>query len=252
MILADLDPEQRILEVGAGLCLTALFLKQQAFKITALEPALGGFGIFEHLRDVLLAHFSDLSLELLPLPAAELNPGRHGTFDLIFSNYVIEHIPDWRTAISSMASLLAHDGRMIHSAPNYTIPYEPHYGTPVFRHIPNLSRRLFLPNDADLGIWQSLNFITARQIRKFCRDNTLHCRFREALLYHAFMRIEEDPLFKQRHQGLAAKLGSLLIATGIVKLLRYIPATLATPMIVEIGRADAKAAVQTASRNGNF
>jgi len=238
LILADLDIEHRMLEVGAGLCLTSLFLKQEGFSIMALEPAIGGFGIFECVKNAILKHFAHLKLEVITEPAQQLNPDQHGYFDLIFSNYVIEHIPDWQLALKKMASVLTHEGKMLHSCPNYTIPYEPHYGTLVFRHFRNLSKRFLLPKNCDLGIWHSLNFITGREIKSFCKTTGLDCTFKKELLYLAFKRMHDDPIFKQRHQGLAASLASLMDASGLIRLLKYVPPVWATPLIVKIRTDD--------------
>ncbi len=246
LILADLDAKHRLLEVGAGLCLTSLFLKQQGFSITALEPALGGFGIFDHVKNAILEHFSHLKLTVMTEPAEQLNPSQHGQFDLIFSNYVIEHIPEWRLALKKMALVLTPEGKMLHSCPNYSIPYEPHYGTLVFRHFPIFSQRFFLPKDCDLGIWHSLNFITLREIRSFCISEELSYTFKKQLLYLAFKRVGDDPIFEQRHKGFAASVASLLLATGLIKLLKYIPPACATPLIVEITN---NPAVATSSRD---
>ncbi|MDX8403665.1 MAG: methyltransferase domain-containing protein [Mariprofundaceae bacterium] len=239
LILADLDVEHRMLEVGAGLCLTSLFLKQEGYPIVALEPALGGFGVFDSVKNAILKHFEYLQLEVMSVPAEQLNPDEHGMFDLVFSNYVIEHIPEWRLALEKMASVLTPEGKMLHSFPNYTIPYEPHYGVPVFRHFRIFSQRVFLPKGCDLDIWHSLNFITCREIRSFCKTNNLNCTFKKSLLYLAFKRIGEDPIFKQRHQGFAATLNSWLMRTGLIKLLKSIPPTYATPAIIEIRNSDA-------------
>ena len=238
LIIEDLDIDKALLEVGAGLCFTSLFLKSEGYHITALEPALGGFGIFEQLKDVILKQHDQLELQVITEPAQHLNVNQHGQFDLIFSNYVMEHIPTWQDALSAMAAVLSEQGKMIHSCPNYSIPYEPHYGTPVFRYFPNLSRRLFVSKSADLDIWHSLNFITCRQIKQYCRHQHLHYHFQESLLYKALKRIDDDPLFKQRHQGLIANLATFIIRSGLGNIIKYIPATMATPMIVEISKKD--------------
>ncbi|NWF39430.1 class I SAM-dependent methyltransferase [Mariprofundus sp. NF] len=229
-----------ILEVGAGLCLLSLFLKQQDYPITALEPAIGGYGIFEQTRDAILDHFSTLQLDLLTIPAQQLSENEHGNFDLIFSNNVMEHIPEWSVAIAAMANVLTSDGKMRHACPNYTVPYEPHYGTPVFRHFRNLSERLFLNRDADLEIWHSLNFITCGQIRCFCRNQDLICAFDKGLLYKAFQRIHDDPVFQKRHQGLISFIANLVVKSPFRQLVSSIPASLSTPMIFEIHRAGIK------------
>jgi len=234
-LIADhLEQAERILEVGAGLCLLSLFLKHEGYHIIALEPALGGYGIFEQTKDSVLDHFSILQLEVLTETAQQLNTSKHGSFDLIFSNNVIEHIPDWKSALTAMASVLSSEGRMLHSCPNYTIPYEPHYGVPVFRHFRKLSQRIFLPKIADTDIWNSLNFITCHNIKKLCKQKGLSCHFKQGLLYEAFRRIHNDPVFKERHEGFIVHMASLMMQSPFRQLIRNIPACLSTPMIFEI------------------
>jgi len=238
LIENHLDTDSRILEIGAGLCLLSLFLKKEGYLIVALEPAMGGFGLFETAKQVILDHFSDIPLQVLTCRAEELSLKEHGSYDLIFSNNVMEHIPDWKGSMQAMQRVLSATGKMRHACPNYTVPYEPHYGIPVFRHFPRISRRLFLPAAANRDIWDSLNFITCRQIRCFCKDNHLACDFEKELLYRAFMRILDDPVFKERHQGFIASLAAVLIKSPLRHLIRRIPATFATPMIFTISKGN--------------
>jgi len=234
MIRQHISTQQRILEVGAGLCLLSLFLKREGYNIVALEPALGGHELFEQARRAILAHYSHIPLRMLDCPAERLDAAVHGRFDVIFSNNVIEHIPDWQAALDAMSGVLDEHGYMLHSCPNYNVPYEPHYGVPVLHRVPNLSRRWFLASDADQGIWNSLNFITYYQLQSYCRAHGLCCSFEKGLLYKAVKRIDEDPLFRERHRGVVATVAWLLLRTGLARLLGSIPAALATPMVVRI------------------
>ncbi|ATX82053.1 Methyltransferase domain-containing protein [Mariprofundus ferrinatatus] len=237
LVIDKLDPEKRMLEVGAGLCLLSLFLTQQGFRIVALEPALGGFGLFERLKAAILSELSHIDLTVLDKPAQNLNAKEDGPFDLIFSNNVIEHIPDWHDAMESMVEVLKPSGLMIHACPNYSIPYEPHYGVPVFRHFPSFSRKLFLPSGSDPEIWDSLNFITCNEIRNYCNKNNLSYLFRKELLFNAIKRIDEDTAFRERHKGLVATVASLIIRSGMGALIKRIPPALSTPLIVEIRKS---------------
>jgi len=240
LIAQHIEKEHKLLEVGAGLCFTSLFLKSEGYTITALEPAIGGFGMFETLKDTILHHHHAIELDVITDPAQDLDVHSHGEFDLIFSNNVMEHIPQWQDALSSMASVLSKQGNMVHACANYSIPYEPHYGTPILRYCPDLSRRLFIPKDADLDIWHSLNFITCSQIKRYCNKQSLQVYFRKELLYQALRRIDEDPLFKQRHQGIVATIASFIMRSGFGKVLKYIPPCMATPMTFEISRQHRK------------
>jgi len=240
LVAERLTSAERILEVGAGLCLLSIFLKQQGYQVIALEPALGGYGIFEQTKDAILEHFSALELEVLTVPAQQLSKLDHGSFDLIFSNNVIEHIPQWQSALTAMMGVLSKQGIQLHSCPNYSIPYEPHYGVPVFRHFRKLSQKLFLSDSDDSDIWHSLNFITCRQIKTFCRQQQLACHFQPELLYQAFRRIDHDPVFKERHQGSIAFVANIMMKTPFKQIIRRIPACLSTPMIFEIRQIQAK------------
>jgi len=239
LILEYLDSDKRLLEVGAGLCLLSLFLNREGYQITALEPAMGGFGLFEQLKKSLLDHHTDIDLTVLDKPAQSLNPESDGYFDLIYSNNVIEHIPVWPDAMSAMATVLHSDGTMIHSCPNYTVPYEPHYGVPVFRHFPGLSRSLFLPSDANPEIWESLNFICCRDIKNYCKKKMLSAEFKDELLYVSLKRIDDDPVFKERHKGMVTTTASFIMKSGLGALIRRIPASLSTPMIMKISHQKA-------------
>ena len=236
LIMDHLKSGLQLLEVGAGLCFTSLFLKSEGYRITALEPAIGGFGMFEQLKNAILKHHAALQLEVITVPAQQLNRKQYGQFDLIFSNNVIEHIPDWQAALAAMTSVLSGQGSMVHACPNYSVPYEPHYGIPVFRRLPELSRLLFLSSQCDAEIWDSLNFITCKNIRNYCNSYKLTYYFKRELLYNALKRIDDDPLFKERHQGFIAGIATFIMRSGLGELIRRIPPAMATPMIVEISK----------------
>lgn len=234
LIINQLHLQNRILEVGAGLCLLSLFLRESGFQVSALEPALGGFGLFEQLKKEILNHYSQIELGVIDKPAQDLKPQSDGTFDLIFSNNVIEHIPDWQDALTAMTTVLSEKGVMIHACPNYTIPYEPHYGIPVFRRFPEISRKLFLSSESNSEIWESLNFITCKEIMSYCSNRGLSFCFRKELLYNAIKRIHNDELFRERHPGLVSKSASFIMMSGLGSIIRKLPPSLSTPLIVEI------------------
>lgn len=236
LVAAHLRPGLRLLEVGAGLCLFSVFLRREGFNITALEPAMGGYSLFDTLRRLILELHPDVELPMLTCPAGDLNAGQYGCFDLVFSNNVVEHIPDWQGALRAMACVLSPDACMLHACPNYSVPYEPHYGVAVLRRLPALSRSLFLPRDADAEIWDSLNFICHRQVRSFARSEGFDVCFERGLIYKALARMQSDPMFRERHRGLISRVADLLAKTGLLKLLQYLPSAMSTPMIFTMRR----------------
>jgi len=238
VVEAHLRTEGRMLEVGAGLCLFSLFLRREGYEITALEPAMGGYSLFDTLRSLIIELHPDVMLPMLTCPAGELNATQHGSFDLVFSNNVIEHIPDWQAAFLSMMGMLGEGGYMLHACPNYSLPYEPHYGVPVLRRFPSLSKRLFLSENADGEIWDSLNFISHRQVRRFAVQHDFTVVFTRGLIYQALARVQSDPLFRQRHKGFVASVADFLASTGMLKLLRYLPPAMSTPMVFVMQRRE--------------
>lgn len=233
LIDEHLIPGMQILEVGAGLCLLSLFLKREGYHITALEPALGGYGLFEQTKDAIRKYFSEIDLHVLDCPAQALQADIHGRYQLVYSNNVLEHIPAWQEALSAMANVLTEDGIMLHACPNYSFPYEPHYSVPVLRRLPTLTRSL-LASDQNLEIWDSLNFIAAHQVKAFATSQGLHYQLVPGLLYRAFARFEHDPLFAERHGRMLGLLAKGIIRSGLGALIKKIPANMVTPMIIEI------------------
>jgi len=228
-----LNSEIRILEVGAGICLFSIFLKSENYDVVALEPALGGFSNFEKIKNAVLACYSHIELDVLRISAQDLALQKCGEFDLIFSNNVIEHISDLPSTFSAMTSVLSKNGLMVHACPNYVIPYEPHFGIPVFKLWPGLSRRLFSKKiEPKVDLWDSLNFISYFNVKVLATDNHLHVKFVQGVLYDSLLRLETDKSFRERHRNkLILSLFSLLKCLRIVQMVQYVPPFLSTPMI---------------------
>ncbi len=229
---------RRILEVGAGLGLLSILLKRSGCAITALEPGANGFDANAKLGAAVLKWLHAEDLPVLGVEADQIDPALNGSFDVIFSINVLEHIPDLSGAIAAMTKALAPGGVMVHLCPNYAIPYEPHFGLLLVPGAPRATARL-LPHLVGNAVWASLNFVTASQVRGFGRRSGLTTTFRKGMTYEAFMRLDQDDAFGARHPGLVSRLHRAMKAMGVLRLLRHIPATWATPMVFEYRRQDA-------------
>lgn len=222
----------RMLEVGAGLCVLCFFLKKEGFDIIALEPAAAGFDFFSVFQKVMVDHFREIDLPILRYPAEELQVKRVGRFDLIFSFNVIEHISEPFSTLLILVSMLNRQGRMVHSCPNYLVPYEPHFGVPVLKVWPGLSRFIFRKRIVGReALWESLNFITYFEVSRFAKQNKLSVSFSKGLLYDALVRIDNDPLFRKRQDSIFVITFLFLIRfLGGPTLLKKLPPSCATPM----------------------
>ena len=217
-LLATLQPTSRtrILEVGAGAALVTAFLHRQGADVLAIEP--GGFGPAAAIRAQLVAPVE-------PIAADQLDPARHGRFDLIFSVNVLEHMRPLGPNLDGMASVLAPGGRMLHTCPNYRVPYEPHFRIPLVPVRPALTRHLARRAGRD-PVWQTLNWITAGDVRRFARRHELDVRFWPGQALAALDRLADDPAFAERQRGLVR----VLAHSGAARLLARLPPAWQTPI----------------------
>ena len=227
---------KRILEVGAGIGVLSIILAKDGHNITALEPGANGFDVNAQVGAAVREWLAAEDLPLLDIEVDRLEPAKYGKFDLIFSVNVLEHIPDLSAAISAMESVLAPNGVMVHLCPNYTVPYEPHFGIPLVPFAPRVTGGLVPGIDRD-PVWPSINFITYGEVERLAARFGLLVTFRRGLMYDAFVRLDTDQEFGARHKGVVRRIYRLLKATRILGLLRHIPPALATPMIFECRRA---------------
>lgn len=227
LVRPRLRPGMRVLEVGAGMGLLSAYLASTGVDVVALEPGLGGFGVNAALARA--ADFRDL--RRLEIPAGRLDGME---FDLVYSINVLEHIPDLPAALRGMARVLAADGLMVHTCPNYLVPFEPHFGIVLVPGMPRLTAAL-RPRLRTSELWQSLNFVTLPRLRRMAAAEGLDVRFEEGLLRRAFERLETDEAFRERQGGgLVGMAYRMLKATGTFPLLGALPAVLATPMVFEL------------------
>lgn len=218
----------RVIEIGAGLGLASAYLSSCGFDVVALEPA--GIGFDEHAsvaRNV--AELLGSSHDVLEFGAESLRPEDQGRFGLIFSNNVLEHVESPVMALRALSSVLADDGVMIHSCPNYAIPFEPHFGLPLVPFRPFSTARLLPGRIRSSDVWRSLNFVTAREVREAARELGLQVHFRPGTFAASLERLDTDPEFRRRHRAIG-RVAGLLRRTGVLRMMRRLPATWSTPM----------------------
>lgn len=234
----------RILEVGSGICVLTRFLTDQGYDIVGIEPAASGFGYMHVIGGAILALDAPARTpQWLPIGAEALDAGKHGTFDLIFSTNVMEHIGDLDGAFRGMACVLKADGRMVHHCPNYFLPYEPHFGIPLIPLVPGLTRFLFPKTLTRYpGLWQELNFITAGRVKRLSRRFGLKASFDRGVLGKILRRFEDDGVFRDRQGGLAGLVSKVIGALGLMGLADKVPGEFLSPMVMRITHAPRAAA----------
>jgi SAM-dependent methyltransferase len=121
---------KKLLEIGCGFGISlALMLKRFEVDAYGIEPASDGFGAsYVCARRILACNHLDPSRildatgEAIPFPDA--------TFDIVYSNNVLEHTADPAKVLSEALRVLKPGGRLFVEAPNYLSFFEGHYLIP--------------------------------------------------------------------------------------------------------------------------
>ncbi len=109
-----------------------------------------------------------------------------GSFDIVHSNSVIEHVGHW-SEMTAMANEIRRVGkRYFVQTPNYAFPYEPHYRTLFFHWLSESRRARMLVkhsrgfcdkmdslSDAMLQV-QAINLLTSSQVQALFPDARIH------------------------------------------------------------------------------
>jgi SAM-dependent methyltransferase len=135
---------QRLLEIGAGLCLT-LSTARLRFGADAhgIEPSDDEYsGSVEVGREVLRA--LDQPQDVLKIGVGEAIPHPDASFDVVFSLNVLEHTNHPPQVIAESLRVLKPGGIMYHIVPNYGSWWEGHYGVPWIPHLNKFLGRLYL------------------------------------------------------------------------------------------------------------
>lgn len=130
--------------------------------------------------------------------------------------------------------MTAPDGRSVHSCPNYSVPYEPHFGVPLVPVRPAVTARVLPSRIASTDLWRSLNWITARGVRRWAARRGADVRFRTGQIADALERLATDDDFRARHAGVVVTVAGLLDRLRLIRLLRRLPVGLSTPMQFEL------------------
>ena len=148
-------------------------------------------------------------------------------FDLIFCVNVFEHLPDWKNFIDWAKSKLSDTGELLILCPNYSFPYESHFGIPIVfnKHITHKIFRQRIKayehiNSAH-GLWNSLNFVKKNKVKAY-----VGAKYEDFVLEdHMIDRATKDSEFQKR-QRMIATIAIFLRKAGFIKIIRWLPSYL--------------------------
>ena len=241
--LAALPPKARVLEVGAGAMLLSCALQAAGYDVTALEPVGAGFSHMARLRDLVLdyARTQGVPPAVVHVPAEALEA--RAEFDFAFSINVMEHVHDVAVVLQRVWSSLRPGGAYRFVCPNYSFPFEPHFGIPTFGG-KSLTWRIFQRRILasrvvvdPAGTWASLNWITVARVRQlYQREFGVQPRFDREISFRFVRRALTDPSFQRRHGVIMRRLAAALDATGLIALAKVVPAIAQPAMSCRLAR----------------
>lgn len=229
--LENLSFNASVLEVGAGSLILSSQLVREGYQVTALEPIGGGFSHFEKLRQLVLQQALAYKClpKLLEIPAEHLEVSEQ--FDFAFSINVMEHVSNVNQVIKTVGNSLKDGACYKFTCPNYTFPYEPHFNIPTLLS-KKLTERVFnkkIHNSQNIDnpteLWQSLNWITVLQVRKFLSNlSEFKVTFGRELLQVMILRALNDRQFSSRRSVWLKNWLNVFVKLGLHKLTSIMPA----------------------------
>jgi 2-polyprenyl-3-methyl-5-hydroxy-6-metoxy-1,4-benzoquinol methylase len=208
--LNELKDKAKILEVGGGILSLAVQLASEGFTVTTVEPVGGGFGGIPFMMEIFteIARNEGLEFDLLATPIEDCK--FDNSFDFIFSINVMEHLENPYSVLMQLIEVLNKEGRYRFFCPNYDFPYEPHFGkwlyfrkNNAFYLQKNRARTLMVTNQETLGLYQSLNFLTLRKLKKCSSKSQIRIKSNRDAFYNILERVIYDQNLSKRHGRLA-------------------------------------------------
>jgi len=98
------------------------------------------------------------------------------SFDIVFSNAVIEHLPGWEAQQKFAAEMMRVGRGWFVTPPNLLYPVEPHYHLPLIQFLPQQSQRKLVKRIGKVP-YDNLYLLTKRRLRElFPRGRVVGCR----------------------------------------------------------------------------
>jgi 2-polyprenyl-3-methyl-5-hydroxy-6-metoxy-1,4-benzoquinol methylase len=237
--IKKLKPNSTILEVGAGPCilLSQLSISFNTHSFSGIEPIGPGFEFFREPLNKLKNNFN---FNLFEVGYEQFEESKNEKFDFIYLINVFEHLPNWKDFLRFVKAHLKQNGRCVILCPNYSFPYESHFGIPVI-FSKSLTYKIFKKyikkfeqDNSSIGLWSSLNFVKLKQVINKANDLDLVLTINKQITDDLIKRLSKDAEFAKRQYfiGIIAKIVQKI---GLIKLFNKYPLYLFQPyMYLEI------------------
>ncbi len=156
---------KRLLEIGAGWGAFVAYSRREGLRAFGVEIDLPTGAL---ARDLALAN--GVAACPVAVAAGEALPFRAATFDVAFSNSVLEHVQDPAQVLREAVRVLRPGGRLHFIIPSYASFYESHYGIFWIPHLPRALARLYVRLwGRDSRCLAGIAFVTPRRLARALR-----------------------------------------------------------------------------------
>jgi SAM-dependent methyltransferase len=229
-----------VLEVGAGHCLLSGYLATKGYRVSAVEPLGSEFDFMADIQKSVLQHCDARGAQLDVVRMTGEQIAISDRYDLAFSINALEHMRDPLQVIDNMHRSLKPGGTLLLHCPNYSVPFEPHFNLILVTRSKRINTWLYRSRISHPDIWEELNFIRYKDLRRHFARNRLSFRFDRTLMCDTVLRAVQDPVFALRRSGFQRAICTIMDRFGLAALLRFVPATMQTPMEVAVTKSPAK------------
>ena len=139
-------------------------------------------------------------------------------FDFIFSINIMEHLKDPYSVLRQMVESLSAGEKYRFFCPNYDFPYEPHFCKWLISRLNKAfflprhkARSIHIPEKEAEGLYQSLNFLTLKKIKRSLKGTPIRLSANHNSLYEVMNRFIHDSELKKRHKALTNLVRFLVI-----------------------------------------
>ena len=214
----DNSKRQDVLEIGCGIGILLNTIKGNFPNLTleGIEPYKAGFDRLKIAKET----FSE-KIKINIIKFENFKPKKK--YDIIYSVNVFEHLNNWKQYLEKTRTWLKPEGTNIILCPNYSFPYESHFKIPILFNkkityfFYKKKINLFEKEKKSLGLWNSLNFVTMRNIKLYCKNNSMNFKYCNSIFYNIVQRLDEDREFQKR-QNFVGACAKFLKKLGFLKL----------------------------------
>ncbi len=157
---------KKILEVGSSYGNLIVFARQQGYDWQGMEPDEEAFAVSKELLKL-----NNISEEYVTHGFGEKLPYKDESFDIVFSQQVLEHVNDPEAVIKEAFRVLKPGGHFHFCFPNFRTFFEMHYGLFWFPYFPKWAAKIWVRLwGRDPSYVDTLQFLTPTKVKRYLKS----------------------------------------------------------------------------------